>query len=175
MKKIWLALFAVFVAGSLCFGQNSAAPKTLKTIMLKSGVERQGKLVEQTDKEITIKVFGASVTYDLDDVESIDGDPVEIAIKKQAEAKAQASKASAPLSISTALQEHNADKLIVTPEKSLEFRSTAGETVSSEPSVDFAKELSPQEQEKTEKILRAIAGKYRPEEELSPEIGRAHV
>lgn len=71
-KKRLLTLLLV-----LCFPISIFA----ETIVLKSGKIVEGKLIEKTDKYIIIDFQGISLTYYLDEVESIDGKLVNISKK----------------------------------------------------------------------------------------------
>lgn len=85
MRKILSASVILIVLSSLCFAQGASAPAdpaaqvgapASKIILLKSGAQKAGTLVEQTDKYITINISGLSSTYYLDEIEMIDGKPV---------------------------------------------------------------------------------------------------
>ncbi len=67
MRKIFLALIFCFLA----------IPLTAQTIQLKSGRVIEGRITEQTDDYIRVDFRGVSITYYLDEIESIDGKPAQ--------------------------------------------------------------------------------------------------
>lgn len=64
MKKILLVLvFGLFITNSVF----------AETIVLKSGKTIEGKILEKTDKNIKIDFYGVTLTYSLDEIQSIGG------------------------------------------------------------------------------------------------------
>lgn len=67
MKKRWLIILVSLTC--LCLSMSAFA----ETIVLKSGKTITGKLIEKTDEYIKIDFQGVSLTYFLDEIESIEG------------------------------------------------------------------------------------------------------
>lgn len=71
MNKILLTLISFFLlTGVVC----------AEEIVLKSGISIQGKIIERSDKWIKVNASGMDVTYYLDEIQSIDGNPAGIAV-----------------------------------------------------------------------------------------------
>jgi tetratricopeptide (TPR) repeat protein len=68
----------IILAISLFFCKTSFA----ETILLKSGKTVEGAITEKTDKYIKVDYLGVPLTYYLDEIESIDGNPVTSASQK---------------------------------------------------------------------------------------------
>ena len=64
MKNIFLLLIVCSLSLSLVYAQS--------TIVLKSGREVKGRLVEKTDGYVKVDVDGIELTYGIDEIESID-------------------------------------------------------------------------------------------------------
>ena len=68
-----LILFLIFVFfGYLYY----PVPATGETLVLKSGQKVEGKILERDDKRVKIDFYGTPVTYYIDEIGSIDKNPV---------------------------------------------------------------------------------------------------
>lgn len=67
-RKITIFLICLLAANLSAFAE---------TLKLKSGQEVQGQIIERSDKEIKLDFMGVVLTYFLDEVEGIDGVPLE--------------------------------------------------------------------------------------------------
>lgn len=76
MKSASIITSFIFVAclPSLLFASN---------LKLKSGQEVEGPLIEQTESYIKIDFMGVPLTYFMEDIDTIDGVPVVISVKKE--------------------------------------------------------------------------------------------
>ncbi|MDD5729518.1 MAG: tetratricopeptide repeat protein [Candidatus Omnitrophica bacterium] len=71
-QKRFLPFCLVFLAVSFCL----PVPLFAEKIILKSKKEIEGKVVEKTDKYLKFDFQGITLTYYIDDIESVDGIPV---------------------------------------------------------------------------------------------------
>jgi tetratricopeptide (TPR) repeat protein len=71
MKKIILVISFIFFALQFCLAE---------TIILKSGKQVEGRILEETDEYIKVDIVGIPIKYYLSDIESIDGKEIRIGL-----------------------------------------------------------------------------------------------
>ncbi len=83
MNKVKLAVLVIMVL--LGFSSFAFA----ETIILKSGKTIEGKLIEKTDKYITIDFYNVHLTYFNDEIESIDGQKMVMTLDEKSKTEAE--------------------------------------------------------------------------------------
>lgn len=86
-KKIAILLISLLV-----WVRSSAFAEMIK---LKSGQEVEGQIIERTDKEIKIDFMGVPLTYFLEDIETIDEEPIQLSAQKETQEASRVTPASA--------------------------------------------------------------------------------